>query len=175
MMFASDRIKLTLATIHVPLSAVPGLLTRALIAEKIGLTARALRSWWGLRRPRIDVLGLNPHAGEGGMMGSEERRIIRPAVARCHERNCAVTGPLSAEAGLRRALEGRCDALVAMYHDQGLLPLKALGGATNVTLGLPFVRTSPDHGTAMDIAWRNRADPGPMVRAVLLAARLAAE
>jgi 4-hydroxythreonine-4-phosphate dehydrogenase len=118
------------------------------------------------------VLGLNPHAGEDGLFGSEERRIILPGIKSAKDCGCQLLGPLSAEAGFQLARQGRADALIAMYHDQGLLPLKALGGAVNLTLGLPFVRTSPDHGTALDLAWQNRADHRPMQSALKLAGEL---
>jgi 4-hydroxythreonine-4-phosphate dehydrogenase len=173
MMFAAQKLKVTLATIHQPLARVPGLITRQLISDKLSLTDAALKKLWGVKNPRIVVLGLNPHAGERGLLGREEAAVIAPAVARAARTGINAAGPVSAEAGFRTCLEGKADALLAMYHDQGLLPLKVLGGATNITLGLPFIRTSPDHGTAMDIAWRNRADPEPMVKAVLLAAGLA--
>jgi len=173
MMFAAGNIKVTLATIHQPLAKVPGLITRQLISDKLALIDQALKKIWGIKRPRIVVLGLNPHAGEGGLLGWEDIRILSPAVAKAFTAGINVQGPVSAETGFRICQQGRADALLAMYHDQGLLPLKMLGGATNITLGLPFIRTSPDHGTAMDIAWRNKADPEPMIRAVLLAARLA--
>ncbi len=172
MMFVSDKIRTTLATIHVDLAKVPRLITRELLLAKLRLTDRALRSFWGVRRPRIAVLGLNPHAGEDGLFGKEEAETIAPAVCAAIDAGIGASGPVSAEAGLALARRGGTDALLAMYHDQGLLPLKAAGGAVNLTLGLPFVRTSPDHGTAPDIAWQGRADPGPMIRAVLLAARL---
>jgi 4-hydroxythreonine-4-phosphate dehydrogenase len=174
MMFVSDRIKTTLATIHVDLAKVPRLITGELLLGKLRLTDRALRRFWGMRRPRIAVLGLNPHAGEDGMFGREEAETIAPAVHEAVATGIDAIGPVSAEAGLKLAQDGRADALLAMYHDQGLLPLKMIGGSTNLTIGLPFVRTSPDHGTALDIAWQNKADAGPMVRAVLLAARLSA-
>jgi len=173
MMFSAQKLKVTLATIHQPLAKVPRLITRQLIVDKLSLTDAALKKLWGIKNPRIVVLGLNPHAGEQGLLGREEIATISPAVARAVKSGINATGPVSAEAGFRSCQEGKADALLAMYHDQGLLPLKALGGATNITLGLPFIRTSPDHGTAMDIAWRNKADPEPMIRAVLLAARLA--
>jgi len=173
MMFAAGNIKVTLATIHQPLAKVPGLITRQLISDKLALTDQALKNLWGIKRPRIVVLGLNPHAGEQGLLGWEDIRILAPAVAKAFKAGINVQGPVSAEAGFRICQQGKADALLAMYHDQGLLALKTLGGATNITLGLPFIRTSPDHGTAMDIAWRNKADPEPMIRAVLLAAQLA--
>ena len=173
MMFSSADLKVALATIHVPLAKVPGLITGELISEKLRLLDQALKKLWGIRKPRLAVLGLNPHAGEQGLLGTEEERAIAPAVAQAAKQGLLVIGPLSAEAGFRLGQGGQVDALLAMYHDQGLLPLKTLGGATNITLGLPFVRTSPDHGTAAELAWQNRADPEPMVKAVLLAAQLA--
>ncbi len=173
MMFVSDIHKVTLATVHEPISKLPSLITVKLILEKIRLTDLALRKWWGYKRPRIAVLGLNPHAGEGGLLGGEEKTIIGPAVRSVSRMGIRAMGPVSAEAGLRLSSDKKADALLAMYHDQGLLPLKAIGGSVNLTLGLPFVRTSPDHGTALDIAGGGAADPDPMKRAVLLAARLA--
>lgn len=175
MMFAAGKIKVTLATIHQPLCKVPGLITKELILDKLATTDSAMKKLWGIKKPRIVVLGLNPHAGEGGLLGRDEIRSITPAVSAAIRKGLNAAGPLSAEAGFRLCLQGKVDALLAMYHDQGLLPLKMLGGATNITLGLPFVRTSPDHGTAMDIAWRNKADTEPMIKAVLLAASLSAK
>ena len=172
MMFVSPRMKTTLATIHVNLARVPRLITPELIREKYALTERALSGWWGIKKPRIAVLGLNPHAGEDGILGKEETEVIGPAVKSIQQAGSAAIGPVSAEAGLRMALDNKADALLAMYHDQGLLPIKMLGGASNLTLGLPFIRTSPDHGTALDIAWRGTADVQPMIRAVLLAVEL---
>lgn len=172
MMFVSDAHKVTLATIHQPVSRLPSAITRKLVLQKIKLTEWALRAWWGVKRPRIAVLGLNPHAGEGGLLGSEESRAVAPAVRAAVRQGIGAVGPMSSEAGFRLSAEKKADALVAMYNDQGLLPLKALGGSVNLTLGLPFVRTSPDHGTALDIAGKGRADAGPMIRAVLLAAGL---
>lgn len=174
MMFSAGPVRVILATIHEKLSSVPRLITADNILEKLLLIDKTLKEKWRIKKPRIAVLGLNPHAGEKGLIGREEIRIIAPAVFRAVKLGVDAAGPVSAEAGLRMCLEGRADAMLAMYHDQGLLPLKVLGGATNITLGLPFIRTSPDHGTAMDIAWRNKADPEPMIRAVLLAAKLSA-
>ena len=173
MMFSAGKVRVILATIHEKLSSVPRLITVDNLLEKLLLIDKTLREKWGIKKPRIVVLGLNPHAGEKGLIGREEIRIISPAAMQAAKLGINVIGPVSAETGLRMCLEGRADAMLAMYHDQGLLPLKVLGGATNITLGLPFIRTSPDHGTAMDIAWRNKADPEPMIRAVLLAAKLA--
>jgi len=175
MMFASENIKVALATIHQPYSQVPKTLTTEVIGEKIALTQKALMNWWGVKNPRIGVLGLNPHAGENGLFGSEEKKIILPAVRYFQKTGCAVTGPLSSEAGFGLIRRGVLDALIAMYHDQGLLPLKVLGGTINITLGLPIIRTSPDHGTALDIAWQNKADHNPMTKAILLAAALGAK
>ncbi len=172
MMFASENIKVTLATIHQPYSGVPKTLTTAVIKEKIELTQKALMNWWGIKDPRIGVLGLNPHAGEDGLFGSEEKEVILPAVKSFQRLGGAVTGPLSSESGFSLIRQGKLDALIAMYHDQGLLPLKVLGGTINITLGLPIIRTSPDHGTALDIAWQNKADHLPMKKAILLASIL---
>jgi 4-hydroxythreonine-4-phosphate dehydrogenase len=172
MMFVSDANRVTLATIHEPVSKLPSLMTARLLLERIRLTDLALRGWWGIKRPRIAVLGLNPHAGEDGLLGVEEKTIIGPAVRKASRMGIRAVGPVSSEAGFRLSYDGKADALLAMYHDQGLLPLKVLGGSVNLTLGLPFVRTSPDHGTALDIAGKGAADPGPMRRAVLLAAKL---
>lgn len=174
MMFVSPQHRVTLATIHEPISRLSALITARDVVTKIALTHRALKKWWRIGKPRIAVLGLNPHAGEAGLLGSEERQAIWPAVRQAQRNGIEAYGPISAETGFRLSAEGRVDALVAMYHDQGLLPLKVLGGAVNLTLGLPFIRTSPDHGTALDIAGRNKADAEPTVRAILLAARLAA-
>ena len=175
MMFASENIKVTLATIHQPYAAVPKTLTTEVIKQKIELTQKALMNWWGIKNPRIGVLGLNPHAGEDGLFGTEEKRVILPAVKIFQRMGCAVSGPLSSESGFSLIRQGKLDALIAMYHDQGLLPLKVLGGAINITLGLPIIRTSPDHGTALDIAWQNKADHLPMKKAILLAAALGAK
>ncbi len=172
MMFVSERHRVTLVTTHRHIAELPQAITRRLVAEKIELTAAALKRWWGIKKPRILVMGLNPHAGESGLLGSEEKRIILPAIEKAASERIQVWGPVSAESAFRWSAEGRADALVAMYHDQGLLPLKVLGGAVNLTLGLPFVRTSPDHGTAQEIAGKGIADPGPMIEAVLLAASL---
>jgi 4-hydroxythreonine-4-phosphate dehydrogenase len=172
MMFVAGEIKVILATTHFPLSKIPGLITQKLIYDKLMLVDSSLRKLWGIKRPRVAVLGMNPHAGEGGLLGREEAKIITPGTNQARKTGVNAMGPISAEAGFRMCRVGKADAVLAMYHDQGLLPLKMLGGATNITLGLPFIRTSPDHGTAMDIAWKNKADPEPMIRAVLLAAKL---
>jgi len=173
MMFWSEPLKVVLATVHVPLVDVPRLLTRALLAEIIDLTARELPRF-GIVRPRLALAGLNPHAGEEGLLGSEETQVLRPAVEDARSRGIAIDGPFSGDTIFGRATRGEFDAVIACYHDQGLIPVKllAFGRAVNVTLGLPIVRTSVDHGTAFDIAGKGIADPSSMIEAVLLAARL---
>jgi 4-hydroxythreonine-4-phosphate dehydrogenase len=174
MMFHSDILRVVLATIHIPLAEVPGALTRAALEATIDLTARELPRF-GVAAPRIGVAGLNPHAGEHGLFGTEEQRAIVPAIAACRERGVDVSGPFPGDTIFVRAMRGEFDVVVACYHDQGLIPVKlvAFGQAVNVTLGLPIIRTSVDHGTAFDIAGRGIADPASMIAAVLLAARLA--
>ena len=176
MMMAGPVLRVVLVTTHLALAAVPRRLTTDRVRETIVITARALRTQFGLPRPRVAVAGLNPHAGEHGLFGDEEVRIIAPAVRAARRRGVNATGPLAADTVFAQAVDGAYDAVVCMYHDQGLGPFKLLHFAdgVNVTLGLPFVRTSPDHGTAFDIAGRGRADARSMVAAVRLAARLAA-
>jgi 4-hydroxythreonine-4-phosphate dehydrogenase len=174
MMFHSDALRVVLATVHIALADVPRMLTRASLEATIALTARELPRF-GEATPRIAVAGLNPHAGEHGLFGDEERTVIAPAVRACQERGVDVTGPFPSDTLFVRAVGGEFHVVVACYHDQGLIPVKllAFGQAVNVTLGLPIVRTSVDHGTAFDIAGRGVADPGSMIAAVRLAARLA--
>jgi 4-hydroxythreonine-4-phosphate dehydrogenase len=174
MMFDSPQLRVVLATVHVALREVPTLLTSDLLARTIDLTARELPRF-GVERPRIAVAGLNPHAGEHGLMGKEDDEVIAPAVGAAHGRGIDVSGPFPADTIFLRAHRGEFDAVVACYHDQGLIPVKllAFGRAVNVTLGLPIIRTSVDHGTAFDIAGTGRADHGSLVEAVCLAARLA--
>jgi 4-hydroxythreonine-4-phosphate dehydrogenase len=174
MMFYSDALRVVLATIHVALAEVPRLLTRQSLETTITLTARELPRF-GYPSPRLAVAGLNPHAGEHGLFGREEETVLEPAIAACRARGVDVTGPYPADTLFVRAHRGEFDAVVACYHDQGLIPVKlaAFGKAVNVTIGLPIVRTSVDHGTAFDIAGRGQADPKSMIAAVLLAARLA--
>ena len=174
MMFYSEPLRVVLATVHVPLANVAGVLTKDLMADTIELTARELPRF-GYERPRIGVAGLNPHAGEHGLFGREEETAIAPAVAACHARGIDVSGPHPGDTIFVRARRGEFDVVVACYHDQGLIPIKllAFGQAVNVTLGLPIVRTSVDHGTAFDIAGKGIADPESMIAAVLLAAKLA--
>lgn len=174
MMFWSDPLKVILASVHVPLAAVPQTLTREALDDVIALAACELPRF-GLPRPRLAVCGLNPHAGEEGVLGSEEQRILRPAVEHARARGVDIAGPFPADTLFVRAARGEFDAVIACYHDQGLIPVKllAFGRAVNVTLGLPIIRTSVDHGTAFDIAGQGTANPSSMIVATLLAARLA--
>jgi len=174
MLFYSEPLKVVLATVHVALSAVPRTLTQASLEGTIELTARELPRF-GVSVPRIAVAGLNPHAGEHGLFGTEDAAVIEPAVASCRARGVNVSGPLPGDSVFVRAHRGEFDVVIACYHDQGLIPIKllAFGQAVNVTLGLPIVRTSVDHGTAFDIAGRGTASPESMIAAVLLAAKLA--
>ena len=173
MMFYSEALRVVLATVHIPLAEVPRALTQASLEATIDLTARELPRF-GIARPRIAVAGLNPHAGEHGLFGHEEEIAIRPAIEACRARGVDVSGPCPGDTVFVRARRGDFDIVVACYHDQGLIPVKlvAFGQAVNVTLGLPIVRTSVDHGTAFDIAGKGVADPESMLAAVLLAARL---
>jgi len=167
-------LRVALATTHLPLKLVSDHLTQAKIEMVIELAAQACRDL-GLPRARVAVCGLNPHAGEGGEMGTEEQTTIAPAVRAARRRQIDVVGPLSADALFYHAFKGDYDAVVAMYHDQGLVPLKMIGFETGVnwTLGLPFIRTSPDHGTAYDIAGQGKANPSSMLAAIRLAKQLA--
>lgn len=173
MLFAGPRLKVALATVHVPLAEVARTLTTAGLRTTLAIVARALTSDFGIAEPRIGVVGLNPHAGEGGLIGTEDRDVIAPALGALAP--ARLSGPLVPDAAFRDLALGRHDALVAMYHDQGLIPVKLIDfdEAVNVTLGLPIVRTSPDHGTAYDIAGTGRARPVSMQRALALAVELA--
>ena len=175
MMFWSEPLKVVLASVHVPLRDVSSVITRTLIDNVIELAYREL-SRFEIPNPRLAMAGLNPHAGEDGLMGDEEQRVLRPAVEAAKARGIVIDGPFPADTVFVRAVRGEFDAVIASYHDQGLIPVKllAFGRAVNVTLGLPIIRTSVDHGTAFDIAGRGIADPSSMIEAVLLAARLAA-
>jgi 4-hydroxythreonine-4-phosphate dehydrogenase len=174
MLFHSDELRVVLATVHVALADVPRTLTSSLMERTIALTARELPRFDKVA-PRIAVAGLNPHAGEHGLFGDEESDVIVPAIEACRRRGIDVSGPFPADTLFVRARRGEFDVVIACYHDQGLIPVKlvAFGKAVNVTIGLPIVRTSVDHGTAFDIAGKGIADPESMVAAVLLAARLA--
>ena len=174
MMFWSEPLKVVLATVHVPLSEVPAVLTREVMDGTIDLTSRELPRF-GIVRPRLAVAGLNPHAGEEGLLGEEERMVIGPAVQAARGRGIQIEGPLPGDTVFVRATKGEFDAVIACYHDQGLIPVKllAFGHSVNVTLGLPIIRTSVDHGTAFDIAGQDKADPTSLIEATLLAGRLA--
>jgi 4-hydroxythreonine-4-phosphate dehydrogenase len=174
MMMVGGSLRVVLATTHLGIAAVPRAITAAGVEETIAIADRSLRRDFGLRRPRIGVAGLNPHAGEGGLFGDEEIRRIAPAIAAARRRRIDAVGPLAADSLFPLAAAGKFDAVVCMYHDQGLAPFKLLHFAdgVNYTAGLPFVRTSPDHGTAHDIAGLGKADPRSMIAALRLAAAL---
>ena len=169
MMLTTGKLRVVLATTHIPLSAVPAAVTIERLLKTGDITRRALESWWGIEDPRLALCALNPHAGEGGLFGDEDERVLAPAA---QELNAA--GPLPADTVFVRALRGEFDAVITPYHDVGMTAVKVagFGKGVNVTLGLPFVRTSPDHGTAFDIAGQGIADAGSMREAVALAVRL---
>ena len=173
MMFHSEPLRVVLATVHVALREVPQLLTPELLDFIIELTARELPRF-GYAAPRIALAGLNPHAGEHGVIGDEDGEVLRPAVDRARARGIDISGPWPGDTVFARASKRAFDVVIACYHDQGLIPVKllAFGRAVNVTLGLPIVRTSVDHGTAFDIAGQGIADPASLIEAVRLAARL---
>lgn len=175
MMFVTPRLRVALATIHMGLGEITNHLTIGCVFNPIDLADAALRKWFGIERPRLGVAALNPHAGEAGQFGDEETRVIGPAITMACEAGIDVSGPLAADTVFLQALDGRFDCVVAMYHDQALIPVKLLAwrDAVNVTLGLPIVRTSPDHGTAFDIAGKDRADASSMKAAIRLAIDLA--
>jgi 4-hydroxythreonine-4-phosphate dehydrogenase len=174
MMLVCRSLKVGLATIHEPLRAVPSVITGGLLLRRARIVLGALRNNWGIPRPRMAFLGLNPHAGENGLLGDEERDVIAPAVATLRNEGEHCEGPFAADAFFARYRPGTWDAVFAMYHDQGLIPLKmsARGRGVNVTAGLPLIRTSPDHGTAFDLAGKGIADPSSMEEAILLAATM---
>jgi 4-hydroxythreonine-4-phosphate dehydrogenase len=175
MMFHSEKLRVVLATIHLPLAEVPRALTFDTLGAVIRLTARELPRF-GFQHPRLALAGLNPHAGEHGLMGREEEDVLIPAVEASRREGINVSGPWPGDTVFVRAVRGEFDAVIACYHDQGLIPIKlmAFGQAVNVTLGLPIIRTSVDHGTAFDIAGRGIANAESLVQAVLLAAKLVA-
>jgi 4-hydroxythreonine-4-phosphate dehydrogenase len=175
MMLASDELKVVPATVHIPLAAVPSSLSITLLADTLRITAAALATDFGIATPRIAVAGLNPHAGEGGLIGTEEEAIIKPAIAQVAAEGTVISGPHSADTLFHAEARATYDAVVAMYHDQALIPLKTLAfdRGVNVTLGLPFVRTSPDHGTAYALAGTGKARPLSFIAALRLASELA--
>ena len=170
MMLASERLRVVLATTHIPLAEVPRQLTREHIVEAARITRSGLREWYGIPAPRIALCALNPHAGDGGRFGSEDDTLLAPAASAA-----GIAGPFPADTVFVRALRGEFDAVIAPYHDVGMTAIKvaSFGQAVNVTLGLPFPRTSPDHGTALDIAGQGKADPGSMIMATLECVRIA--
>ncbi len=174
MMFHSPQLKVVLLTVHVPLQQVASLLTPELIDRTIALTRDAMSSF-GVARPQLALAGLNPHAGEGGVIGDEDDRVLAPAVQRARDLGIEISGPIPGDTVFVRASRGEFDCVIACYHDQGLIPVKllAFGSAVNVTIGLPIIRTSVDHGTAFDIAGKGVADAGSMIAAVRLAAQMA--
>ena len=176
MMLAGPKLRTVPVTIHIALSAVMAALTPELLEETIRITHADLVARFGLSRPRIAVSGLNPHAGEDGAMGREEIEVIAPVLDRLRGEGMAITGPLPADTLFHDRARAEYDVAVCMYHDQALIPAKALGfdDAVNVTLGLPFIRTSPDHGTAFAIAGTGAARPDSLVAALKMAARMAA-
>ncbi|HWK90482.1 MAG TPA: 4-hydroxythreonine-4-phosphate dehydrogenase PdxA [Longimicrobium sp.] len=181
MMMAAERtalggaLRVVLATTHIALREVPGALSAGLLVRQAALVHRALAAHWGIPSPRIALCAVNPHASDGGLFGDEEERIVSPALAELREMGIAAAGPVPADTVFTRAVRGEFDAVVAPYHDVGMAAFKtaAFGAGVNVTLGLPFPRTSPDHGTALDIAGRGLADASSMKEALLLAVRLA--
>ncbi|WP_172295733.1 4-hydroxythreonine-4-phosphate dehydrogenase PdxA [Pseudoruegeria sp. HB172150] len=175
MMLASDALRVVPTTIHIPLSDVPAVLTANLLEETLRITHAGLVRDFGIPEPRIAVAGLNPHAGEGGAMGHEDADLIEPVVQKLHDEQMLVFGPLPADTMFHAAARARYDAAVCMYHDQALIPIKTLDfdRGVNVTLGLPFIRTSPDHGTAFDIAGKGLANPSSLIEALRLAHRMA--
>lgn len=174
MMFHAPKLNVVLATVHVPLMDIRNLLTIGCVFDPIDLGHQAMQRL-GVARPRIAVCGLNPHASENGQFGDEESRVIRPAIEMAQQHGIDAHGPFPADTLFGPAINGKWDLVVAMYHDQGLIPVKMLAfdEAVNVTLGLPIIRTSPDHGTAFDIVGKNQANPGSMKSAIRLAAKLA--
>ncbi len=170
MMLASDRLRVVLATTHIPLRDVPDAVTPDAIAAAAAITRQGLRDWFGIAEPRLALCALNPHAGDGGRFGDEDERVLAPAA-----RAAGLAGPFPADTVFVRAMRGEFDAVIAPYHDVGMTAIKvaSFGSAVNVTLGLPFPRTSPDHGTALDIAGQGRANASSMIAAARLAAAIA--
>jgi 4-hydroxythreonine-4-phosphate dehydrogenase len=175
MMLATTGLRVALATTHMPLSEVPKTITRELLLEVLTILQRDLREKFGIAQPRILVAGLNPHAGESGHLGREEIDVIQPVLDSLREQGMALTGPLPADTLFTPKYLNNADAVLAMYHDQGLpvLKFKGFGNAVNITLGLPFIRTSVDHGTALDLAGTGKANPGSLLTAIDTATQMA--
>lgn len=173
MMFVGESLKVILCTIHISLKEVPEMIDESIVFKTVMLAQKGM-DMLGVDEPKIAVAGLNPHAGEGGLLGKEDMEIIAPAIKKAQDNGINVSGPYPPDVVFHRAYKGDFDIIVAMYHDQGLIPFKMLEfeKGVNVTVGLPIVRTSPDHGTAFDIAWQNKADPTSMIEAIRLAVRL---
>jgi len=171
MMLVADVLKVVPVTVHIPLEKVREALTTERIVTTARIVASDLRLRFGIEQPKLAIAGVNPHAGEGGSIGQEELTIIEPAIERLCQEGLAVSGPFPADSMFHAAARSNYDAAIAMYHDQALIPIKTLAfeRAVNMTLGLPFVRTSPDHGTAYDIAGTGRADPSSLIHALQLA------
>jgi len=175
MMLAAKNLRVALTTTHLPLAEVPDHIDQERLEKVLVILDRELRARFGIDTPRITVLGLNPHAGESGVLGHEEQEIIEPVIERLVDRGLALLGPVPADTAFTRDALQRCDAILAMYHDQGLPPIKALafGEVVNITLGLPIVRTSVDHGTALDLAGTGEASPASLLEAIRVACELA--
>jgi 4-hydroxythreonine-4-phosphate dehydrogenase len=175
MMLVARDLRAVPVTVHIPLADVPGALTGAAIIDQARVVDRDLRRYFGIARPRIVVTGLNPHAGENGAMGHEDIDVIRPAVVQLRAEGLDVRGPVSADTAFHAEARATYDAILCMYHDQALIPVKTLDfhGGVNVTLGLPFIRTSPDHGTALDLAGTGKANPASLIAAITLARGMA--
>jgi 4-hydroxythreonine-4-phosphate dehydrogenase len=173
MMFVSDKLKIILSTIHIPIKDVPRTINEKLVLKTIKLAKKGA-DMLGIKNPRIAVAGLNPHAGESGLFGKEESKAITPAIKKAQEKGVVVSCPYPPDVVFYKAYKGDFDIVVCMYHDQGLIPFKMFAFETgvNVTVGLPIIRTSPDHGTAFDIAWKNIANPSSMLAAIKLASKL---
>jgi 4-hydroxythreonine-4-phosphate dehydrogenase len=173
MLMVAGRLRAILMTRHVPLAQVPKHLSARLIQKNAGLGHAFVKKYLKRARPRLVACGVNPHAGDHGIIGTEEKRIYRPALAALRRRGIRVAGPVPSDAAFLHMAKGRYDLALAAYHDQGMIPLKlyAPDQLVNITLGLPFIRTSPGHGTAYDIAGKGKATPGPMIEAILLAAK----
>jgi len=171
MMFSGKKFCVSLVTWHIALRKVPGEVTKEKVLDAVFFLDQALRRYFSKKYPKLALCGLNPHAGEGGRFGDEEKRVLVPALAAARKKGIRIEGPIPADALFYKAYQGGYDGVVAMYHDQALAPFKAVERdyGVNVTLGLPFIRTSPDHGTAFDIAGKNKADPRSMMRAIHLA------
>jgi 4-hydroxythreonine-4-phosphate dehydrogenase len=173
MMFVSDKLKIILCTIHIPLKDVPKKINEKVVLKTIRLAKKGA-DMLGIKNPGLAVAGLNPHAGESGIIGKEEIAVIMPAIRKAFDEGIKVSGPYPPDVVFHKAYNGDYDMVVCMYHDQGLIPFKMLAFDTgvNVTVGLPIIRTSPDHGTGFDIAWKNKANPSSMIEAIKLATRL---